>query len=907
MSTIVFIESNTTGSGRLLLKKAIAQGFSAVFITAKPEKYGFLAELLVPPTILDTTNVDELAEFLLTISNLSAVMSSSEYFVGIAAQLAVQFGLKGNDPEAIAACRDKHQLAKRLQAVGVQCPRTVEIDHSHAVEPQKIEAAIAQFTPPFVVKPRSGSGSCFVQLCHNQNEGMAHVQTILEAGQAALVQDYIQGAEYSVETFTVNGETTLVGITQKYLGPEPHFVEIGHDFPAALSAADQTTIQTTVEAALSAVGFTFGAAHTELRFSAMGATIIEINPRLAGGMIPTVIQAAYGIDLLDMLLEIHLDMEASHAFSVVLMHQKHASIRFLLPTEGMLLEQIQGIESLAQQPGVVAGEQIKKKGDRVGGKHDFSDRVAYVITAADTYQTAVDSADAALATLTVVGSRISEAPATAQEDGKPSQAKTGRLTKTLSPDIRAIVFPKIDRAKLIEDLSYIVTLDEAHLVMLVEQAIVPAGTAATLLRHIQALKANPDVLLAQEAPRGLYLLYEAVLAERAGAEVAGVLQTARSRNDMNATICKLSIRQGWQQIFHALWGLRNTLLSRMSAETTTVFPIYSQYQTALPGTLAHYLLGVEDALARSAQELATLLPSISQSPLGAGGGGGTSWSINQFRLAELLGFSSIHTNSLDAVASRDLVLRYLSALNNAAILFSRVAQDLQVWTTQEFNLIQLPDTLSGGSSMMPQKKNPYLLEWIKSKAFIPMGALTSLNMTLAKTPFSNSYEVSSTAQASFSKATEVCLGSMQILQAIIAQMTVNHQESRRRVVEGLTFSTSIADYCVRSQEMSFRTAHHHVGEAIRQALEDQQSPVTALKETFPDALGESPLSWVNALEYGGGPGQAAVDQAIARTRQRLTIDASLFRSTIERWQIADHARQKAVKALLNSHLPDQQF
>ena len=889
MSTVVFIESNTTGSGKLLLEKAIAQGFSPIFITANPQKYRFLGELLVSPTVLDTANADEIAAFLSTVANIQAILSSSEYFVGIAAQLAQQFGLKGNNPAAIACCRDKNQLAETLSAAHIRYPRTAAVSSL-----SEIEETLAQFNTPFVIKPRSGSGSCLVKLCATAQLGKQHIQTILSAGRTALVQDYILGTEYSVETLTNEGRTTLIGITRKHLGEAPHFVEIGHDFPAALTIDEQATIQSTVEVALSAVGFTFGAAHTELRFSsAAGATIIEINPRLAGGMIPALIQSAYGIDLLDIVLAMHLGETFSFEPRQI-KQNKHAAIRFLLPAKTLILERVEGIKTLSQQAGVVDYQQIKQSGDRVGDNHDFSDRVAYLITTANTHQQAKDYADRALSTLSAVGQAI--------EPSDTDQAKTGRLKSTLSPDIRALVFPPLDSAKLTEALTQIITLDEAHLVMLTEQGIIPSATAAALLQQISALKINHDVLLNREAPRGLYLLYESVLADRAGPDIAGVLQTGRSRNDMNATIFKLSVRAGWTQIFQGLWELRNSLLSRMSVETETVFPIYSQYQTALPGSLSHYLLAIEASLSRCGQELVSLLSSINQCPLGAGGGGGTSWRIDQFRLASLLGFSTLHINSLDAVASRELGIRYLCALNNLCIMLSRVAQDIQLWTTQEFNLIELPDSLSGGSSMMPQKKNPYLLEWIKAKASVPMGALTALNMTLAKTPFSNSYEVSAKAQASLAEPTEACLGSMKILQSIVSQMTVNQHNSDRRVMEGLAFSTSVADECVRSKDMSFRSAHHAVGEIIRQAIDHQQSPLAALKETFPEAMKDSPLAWVNAVEYGGGPGQSSVEAAIARTRQRLSIDASLFRSTTERWNAANQSRLRAVHSLLETDI-----
>lgn len=881
MSTIAFIESNTTGSGRLLLHRAKARGLKTLLIAAAPGKYSFLDEEMIPATILDTSNVKELVEFLSTIADLQAVLSSSESFVAVAAEVASALRLKGNQPKAIHYCRDKGQLAKILNGADIQVPQTCVVKQLEEIEP-----AIAQFTIPFVVKPNSGTGSRAVKLCRHRETGIAHAKQILQNGEVVLLQEYICGTEYSVETLTFDGSTNVIGITRKYLGEEPYFVEAGHDFPALLTVPHEQAIRKTVMRALAAVGFTFGAAHTELRLSPQGPIIIEINPRLAGGMIPEVIQVSLGIDLLDILLALHLD----ESVDLQPQKQQYAAIRFAIAPKEMILESILGTEKILQQPGVVAWGQMKQVGDLVGGNNDYRDRVAYLIAAADTHQTSVNLADAATASLQPLGFSI--AP---QED---PQSNTGRLHSVLATTARAIVFPPSSPDAITASLKRIITLDEAHLIMLAETGIVERSTVATLLRKIVALKDNSHAEFFQrEAPRGLYMLYETILSEMLGAQVAGVLQTARSRNDMNATTFVLNVRDNWSQVYRLLWQLRSGLLRRAACETATAFPIYSQYQTALPGTLMHYLAAVEEALVRDTAALVALLPSINHCPLGTGAGGGTTWPIDRNYLATLLGFSFLRANSIDAVASRDLGIRYLSALNGIGLTLSRMAQDLQLWTTQEFALIELPDNLSGGSSMMPQKKNPYLLEWIKVRSLIPLGALTTLSATLAKTPFSNSYEVSLAGELSLKEATTACIDAIRVLNLIVTQMVVNHSVCESRVINGLTVATAVADDLVQRQKITFRAAHHKVGNTIRQAIDNNLPPLEALKQISPDLVMQSPLEWAHAFEYGGGPGEVKRQQVLNLANQRLANDATTFTDAMRDWDQAEDLRNAAIETL----------
>ncbi len=839
---IVFIESNTTGTGRLFLKKATLKGLKTVFITKDPNKYDFLNKDLIQPIILDTDSEEEIYTELKNLKNLKAIFSTSEYYIETACNLARKFNLLANNPKAINICRNKDLLAKKLSEYGIICQKTLTVSSINEINNNLSQI---NFGFPVIVKPTKGSGSIGVRLCYNEEEVHKHGQFLLKENKSILIQEYIEGDEYSVETLSFNNQTKIIGITKKHLSNPPYFLEIGHDFPAIVSKTINTKIEELILNTFIKVGLIFGPAHTEIRIKNNTPYIIEINPRLAGGMIPELIKQAKGIDLLDTTLDLLIGKE----ININEKNNGFSSIRFIIPKKSGFIKSIQfNRDNLKNK--TIDFKITRNLNNFVTLRGDFRDRIGYIIVKEKTLNSCQDLANTLVNSILI--KTIKNMKAT------PKNSNAGRLKATLLPEVQVLINQKKSINNRIKELNLLTQIDEAHIIMLLETENISKKQALLLLRQIEKLKMEKfHYIVNSDAPRGTYLLYESFLTNKLGIDLAGIIHTARSRNDINSTIFKLNIRKQFFNIYQNLWRLRSSLVNHAKLNLKTSIPIYSQYQTALPGTLAHYLLGVEAALTREQIALQSVYPEIATCPLGAGAGGGTSIFIDQSITSQLLGFLFYSSNSLDAVASRDLALRILSILCSCSMTLSRITEDLQLWSTNEFKFIDFPDTLSGCSSMMPQKKNPYLLEKIKGSLLSMIGYYVNSITTMYKVPFGNSVEIGTESLRYMDKAYDEFIRVTDLLIVIIKNIKINEVVSKKNQLENLTISTYITDLLVKNKICNFRQAYQKIGESIRSSLDNNVDPIKNLSEILKPTITNldiDPLNIALKLEYGGGPG-----------------------------------------------------
>jgi biotin carboxylase len=391
------VESNTTGTGRMFAVAARARGLRPVLLSSRPERYPWVATDSVDVVRADTTDAASVADTARAAAGggrVAGLVTSSEYFVAVTARAAARLGLPGADPGATERCRDKRRQRAALAASGVAVPR-----HAPAATPDEAVAAASALGFPVVVKPADGTGSRGVRLCSDAAQVRRHAARLLsqrhdERGQAVipavLVEEYVVGPEVSVETFGPE----VIGVTAKHLGPHPWFVEYGHDFPAAPDGAARAGAA--ARAALEALGLDFGAAHTEIRQSAVGPVVVEVNPRLAGGHIPTLVRLATGIDLVGATV----DAATSGATAVrAEPGPGHASIRFLVAPEAGRVRRTGGVAEAAAVSGVVDVAINARSGQQVGGTGSFLDRVGHVIAAAPAAADARAAAETAVARL----------------------------------------------------------------------------------------------------------------------------------------------------------------------------------------------------------------------------------------------------------------------------------------------------------------------------------------------------------------------------------------------------------------------------------------------------------------------------------------------------------------------------
>jgi argininosuccinate lyase len=379
-------------------------------------------------------------------------------------------------------------------------------------------------------------------------------------------------------------------------------------------------------------------------------------------------------------------------------------------------------------------------------------------------------------------------------------------------------------------------------------------------------------------PRGPYLAYEGLLADLLGEETGGVLHTGRSRNDLGATTIRLRARGEYVALLEAVDALARSLLDRAVEYQDVVMAAYTHGQPAVPITFGHYLAGVTASVLRGYQELLAAGTELEASPLGAGAVGGTSVPIDPARTARLLGFTALAVNSVDAVASRDFALRLLAAASTLAVTLARVARDLSAWTTEESGLLRLADDLVGSSSMMPQKRNPFLLEHIAGKASASLGCYVSAAAAMASAGYTNSITSGTEAMRQLWPGLHECADSAALLRLVIEGAVPDEQRMRTRATEGFTAATYYAERLVAAG-VPFRTAHHQVGRTVLAAIEAG----TPLAAAAPRGMDLDPATVVAASAFGGGPGEGSVKRAAAQLGAQADEQRRALSARQARW------------------------
>lgn len=399
---LLFVESNTTGTGMIGLRTALRLGLDPVLLTKDPSRYEGLAQTgsRVIECDTDDGSVLQVAAKELSVAGrvLAGVTTTSEFYLETCAALARTLGLPGNPPEAVAICRDKSRTrAALLQARGLRQPRFAVVS-----DIAQIEDAVAKAGLPCVVKPVDDSGSRNVLWCGEAREAIAHAATVLAVTQnvrgqpaagIALVEEYLVGPEYSAEMFCAGGEAVCVGITQRTVSSLPYFVETGHLFPAAVAADVADAIADVARRALAAVGLARGPAHVELKLTARGPVVVEINARLAGGMIPELIRLATGIDL----LEQQVRAAAGRPVRLDPDRARYAGIRFLVASRAGRLAGVTGAGQAERVPGVDRVVVTGVAGGQVRPVRDAYDRLGHLIATGNTAELVHKALDTAAA------------------------------------------------------------------------------------------------------------------------------------------------------------------------------------------------------------------------------------------------------------------------------------------------------------------------------------------------------------------------------------------------------------------------------------------------------------------------------------------------------------------------------
>jgi argininosuccinate lyase len=430
----------------------------------------------------------------------------------------------------------------------------------------------------------------------------------------------------------------------------------------------------------------------------------------------------------------------------------------------------------------------------------------------------------------------------------------------------------------------------AHCRMLAQQGIISAEDARAILAGLSAVAAELESGTLEIGPawEDIHTRVEARLAELIG-EPAGRLHTARSRNDQVALDMRMFSREALLGHIDALVAVQRALLALADASPDAIMPGYTHLQRAQPVLFGHHLLAYVEMFARDASRLLDAYRRTDVMPLGSGALAGVPYPIDRRLVADLLGFAELSANSIDAVADRDFLVEHLAALALITSHLSRLAEEVVLWSTEEFGFIELPDAFATGSSIMPQKRNPDVAELVRGKTGRVYGALMALLTVLKGLPLAYDKDLQEDKEAYFD-----AVDTVQACLSIMTEMLADARPRAERMadVAGASFSlaTDYADHLAK-RGLPFREAHAAVGRLVRLCEErgcdlsdltlDDLRSVSPLFEA--DAVGLDAKAAVAARDVPGGtaPGRVAEAGAAAVARlEAVEAEAAGRRATL---------------------------
>ena len=360
---------------------------------------------------------------------------------------------------------------------------------------------------------------------------------------------------------------------------------------------------------------------------------------------------------------------------------------------------------------------------------------------------------------------------------------------------------------------------KAHVEMLAKMNIITKKTKTKILnglRKIERELIDGDFTFDNNL-EDIHMNIEARLGEIIGAE-AGRIHTARSRNDQVATDFRLWIRKAIEDIEAEISILQLGLVEKADKNIEIICPGYTHLQVAQPVRFSHHLLAYVEMFGRDLERFKQTKERLNECPLGAAALAGTSFPIDRFYTAENLGFRAPMRNSMDAVSDRDFVLEFISDAAITMVHFSRLAEELILWGSIEFDFISLPDSLVTGSSIMPQKKNPDAAELIRAKTGRVNGALLSLLTVMKGLPLAYAKDMQEDKEAVFDVFDTLILV-IKISQELIEKMKVKKTNMYNAASNGFSTATDLADWFVKDLGMPFRQAHSLTGKFVELASE----------------------------------------------------------------------------------------
>ena len=427
----------------------------------------------------------------------------------------------------------------------------------------------------------------------------------------------------------------------------------------------------------------------------------------------------------------------------------------------------------------------------------------------------------------------------------------------------------------------VVDINKAHVVMLTEQKIIAPQDAAELLK---ALNAKLDLKM-NASSEDVHMAVEEAVLQQAGPVVGGNLHIGKSRNDQVATAIRMELRKKLVDLMLLVLKMQQSLASTAEKHVNTVILGYTHLQPAQPVTFAHYLLARFDALDRDLKRLQEAYVRVNLCPMGAGALATTSFPTDRKRVSELLGFDGLAENSIDAVGSRDFLLETLAALTITGVDLSQLAEDLLLWSTLDYGVVELPDEFTSTSSIMPQKKNAEVLEIVRARASNVLGDFVAAAAALKGMPSTYNLDFQEVTPKLWDAIKSVDR-SLEMLAILVPCLKV-HSDASERSLKSFVAATELANMLVRKYDVPFRSAHKIVGAVVKNLVDSKQT----FEDATPELLQKRAKATVGirlsvkasdiaesvdlkkivaSHNVMGGPAPAVVKRALAARKEHMT-------------------------------------
>lgn len=470
---------------------------------------------------------------------------------------------------------------------------------------------------------------------------------------------------------------------------------------------------------------------------------------------------------------------------------------------------------------------------------------------------------------------------------------------------RTVLSPLFEGA-LAHFVNPVRSINQAHLVMLLKTGILDKPAVKELALALSDIDESLDLASLEYTGEheDYFFLVESELRNRVGADKAGMLHTARSRNDMDHTVFKMVLKQKSRQLLDHALALSESMLNKAKIERDTIIVAYTHGQPAQPTTYGHYLCAAAEVLQRDIDRLQAAYKNLDHCPMGAAAITTSGFPIDRDQMAELLGFSSPLRNSYGCIASVDYITGWYSAVKLLFLHLGRVIQDMQFWSAFEVAQLYVPNSLVQISSIMPQKRNPVPIEHLRHLASVTCGRCDTIVNTMHNTPFTDMNdsegEVQQAGYAVYDSGSRV----LELLTTLIEQCSINESRVTETSNKACITITELADTLVRQESLSFRQAHEIAAQTAKAVIANNQSLAEGF-ELFRIAfrsqqdreceLSESDYETVVSAEYFvrvrdriGGPSPKALDDALVHYQNTFDAQSSLSQEFIDSQLLAEN-------------------